>query len=263
MTWFTVVAWNVGAVMACMLLLWAASVRLRDVSIVDIFWGPGFALVALVTLVNADGYAPRQWLLAGMTALWGLRLGAYLAIRNAGHGEDARYARWRQRIEDAGGSFARHSLPWVFGLQGALMLVVSLPVQFGQLASEPARLGWLAWTGAALWAAGFLFEAVGDWQLSRFRSDPANRGRVLDSGLWRYTRHPNYFGNALLWWGIWVAACDAPAAAWTVVGPAAMTFFLLRVSGVTLLEQSLGSSRPGYAEYVRRTSTFVPWPPRG
>ena len=262
MTWLTVLAWNFGAVMACMLLLWAVSLPLRNASIVDLFWGPGFALVALVTLFVADGYAPRQWLLAGMTTLWGLRLGAYLAIRNIGHGEDARYAHWRTRIEDAGGSFARHSLVYVFGLQGLLLLVVSLPVQFGQLAAEPARLGHLAWTGTALWAAGFLFEAVGDWQLSRFKADPANRGRVLDTGLWRYTRHPNYFGNALLWWGIWVTACDAPSVVWTAVGPALMTFFLLRVSGVTLLEKSLTGSRPGYADYIRRTSTFLPWPPQ-
>lgn len=262
MTWQAVVAWNAGAVLACMLLLWAASLPLRNASIVDIFWGPGFALIALVTLCLADGYAPRQWLLAGMTVAWGLRLGIYLAWRNVGHGEDPRYARWRARIEAAGGSFALHSLVWVFGLQGLLMLLVSLPVMFGQLAAEPARLGWLAWAGAALWAAGFLFEAAGDWQLRRFRSDPANRGRVLDTGLWRYTRHPNYFGNALLWWGLWVTACDAPGTAWTALGPALMTFFLLRVSGVTLLEQSLSASRPRYADYVRRTSAFVPWPPK-
>lgn len=255
------VAWNFTAVMACMLLLWVASVRWRNASIVDIFWGPGFALIALVTLLVADGYAPRQWLLTGMTAAWGLRLGAYLAARNFGHGEDPRYARWRSRVEDAGGNFARHSLLYVFGLQGLLMLVVSLPVQFGQLAAAPARLGWPAFVGAALWAAGFLFETVGDWQLARFKADPASRGRVLDTGLWRYTRHPNYFGNALLWWGIWLVACDAPSVIWTAIGPAVMTFFLLRVSGVTLLEESLAQSRPGYADYVRRTSAFVPWPP--
>jgi len=262
MAWLTVVAWNFGAVMACMLLLWAISVPLRNASIVDIFWGPGFALIALVTLFVADGYAPRQWLLVGMTVAWGLRLGAYLASRNIGHGEDARYARWRQRIVGAGGNFTWHSLIWVFGLQGLVMLLVSLPVQFGQLAAEPARLGWSAWAGASLWAAGFLFEAVGDWQLARFKSDPANRTRVLESGLWRYTRHPNYFGNALLWWGIWLAACDAPTVAWTAIGPAVMTFFLLRISGVTLLEKSLTRSRRGYADYMRRTSTFLPRSPK-
>ena len=256
------VAANLGLVMACMLGLWLVSLPLRNASIVDIFWGPGFALVALATLLLADGYAPRQWLLTAMTCAWGLRLGLYLGVRNIGHGEDPRYAAWRQRIESSGGSFAFHSLPWVFGLQGLLIAVVSLPVQLGQLATDPARLGPLAWAGLALWAIGFLFEAVGDLQLRRFKADPSNRGKVLDTGLWRYTRHPNYFGNACVWWGIWLTASDAPSTAWTVVGPLLMTFFLLRVSGVTLLESSLRQSKQGYDDYVRRTSAFVPWPPR-
>jgi steroid 5-alpha reductase family enzyme len=258
----TLIAVNLGVILACMLVLWAWSLRLRNASIVDIFWGPGFAIVALVTLLLVDGYPPRQWLLAGMTVAWGLRLGLYLARRNIGHGEDPRYAAWRARVESEGGSFARHSLLWVFGLQGLLIIVVSLPVQAGQLAAEPARLGALAWIGLAVWAVGFLFEAVGDWQLTRFKADPGSRGKVLDTGLWRYTRHPNYFGNACLWWGIWLAACDAPSVAWTAIGPAVMTFMLLRVSGVTLLESSLRKSRPGYEEYVRRTSAFFPLPPR-
>jgi len=253
---------NFVIVMACMLALWGLSLPLRNASIVDIFWGPGFAIVAVATLLLADGYAPRQWLLAAMTSVWGLRLGAYLAIRNIGHGEDSRYAAWRRRVEDAGGSFSRHSLLWVFGLQGLLILLVSLPVQVGQLAPEPARLGLLAWAGLCAWTVGFLFEAIGDHQLRRFKSDPANRDKVLDTGLWRYTRHPNYFGNACLWWGIWITACDTPSAAWTAVGPLVMTFFLLRVSGVSLLESSLRQSKPGYAEYVRRTSAFLPLPPR-
>ena len=262
MTAIELVATNLALIMACMLLLWLLSLRIANASIVDVFWGPGFAIVAFATLLLVDGFAPRQWLLTAMTVAWGLRLGAYLALRNLGHGEDPRYASWRRRIESGGGSFARHSLPWVFGLQGLLIIVVSLPVQVGQLAAEPARLGPLAWTGLALWTLGFLFESVGDLQLRRFKADPANRGRVLDTGLWRYTRHPNYFGNACLWWGIWLAACDAPSAAWTAVGPVVMTFFLLRVSGVTLLESSLRQSKPGYAEYVRRTSAFLPRPPR-
>lgn len=253
---------NLAVVMACMLALWALSLPLRNASIVDIFWGPGFAVVAVATLLLVDGHAPRQWLLAAMTTVWGLRLGVYLAVRNLGHGEDPRYAAWRRRIEDAGGNFSRHSLLWVFGLQGLLIVLVSLPVQVGQLATGPGRLGPLAWAGLAVWTVGFLFEAIGDQQLRRFKADPANRGKVLDTGLWRYTRHPNYFGNACLWWGIWIAACDAPSAAWTAVGPLVMTFFLLRVSGVSLLESSLRESKPGYAEYVRRTSAFLPRPPR-
>jgi steroid 5-alpha reductase family enzyme len=258
----TLLATNLAIILGCMLLLWLLSLPLRNASIVDIFWGPGFAIVAVATLLLADGYAPRQWLLTALTAAWGLRLGLYLAIRNLGHGEDPRYAAWRARHEAAGGNYARHSLFMVFGLQGLLIVVVSLPVQLGQLAAEPARLGPLAWLGAAVWAVGFLFEAVGDWQLRRFKADPANRGKVLDTGLWRYTRHPNYFGNACLWWGLWIVACDAPGMAWTAIGPAVMTFFLLRVSGVTLLEKSLAQSKPQYADYVRRTSAFLPRPPR-
>jgi steroid 5-alpha reductase family enzyme len=261
MTVIELIATNLAVIMACMLLLWLASLPLRNASIVDIFWGPGFAVVAVVTLLVTDGHAPRQWLLAAMTATWGLRLGTYLAARNIGHGEDARYARWRQRIVDKGGDFRLYSLPWIFGLQGLLIIIVSLPVQVGQLAAEPARLGPLAWVGLVVWTVGFLFEAVGDWQLRRFKSDPANRGKVMDRGLWRYTRHPNYFGNACLWWGIWLAACDAPSAAWTAIGPLLMTFLLMRVSGVTLLEKSLRQTKPGYAEYVRRTSAFLPLPP--
>jgi len=262
MTTLQLLGVNAAIVLACMLFLWLLSLPLRNASIVDIFWGPGFAIVALATLVLVDGFAPRQWLLTAMTAAWGLRLGLYLALRNIGHGEDARYAAWRERVEAKGGSFARHSLLWVFGLQGLLIILVSLPVQVGQLAPGPEHLGPLAWAGLCVWAVGFLFEAVGDLQLRRFKADPANRGKVLDSGLWRYTRHPNYFGNACLWWGIWLAACDAPGAAWTLTGPLVMTFFLLRVSGVTLLESSLKQSKPGYADYVRRTSAFLPWPPR-
>jgi steroid 5-alpha reductase family enzyme len=262
MTTLGLVATNLAVVMSCMLLLWLLSLRIANASIVDIFWGPAFAIVAATTLLLVDGYAPRQWLLTAMTSAWGLRLGAHLARRNIGHGEDPRYARWRQRVEAAGGDFRWHSLPWVFGLQGLLVIVVSLPVQVGQLAAGPPRLGLFAWLGLAVWATGFLFEAIGDAQLRRFKADPANRGRVLDSGLWRYTRHPNYFGNACLWWGVWIAACDAPATAWTVVAPVLMTFLLVRVSGVTLLEKSLQESKPGYAEYVRRTSAFLPLPPR-
>ena len=262
MSIFDLLIINAAVITACMLALWAISIPLRNASIVDLFWGPGFAIVAAVTLLVVDGYAPRQWLLLAMTAIWGLRLGIYLSIRNIGHGEDSRYAAWRKRVEDQGGSFTWHSLTWVFLLQGALILVVSLPVQIGQLAAEPARLGVLAWIGAAVWLVGFLFEAVSDWQLRRFKADPANRGKVLDTGLWRYTRHPNYFGNACLWWGIWIAACDAPAAAWTIIGPVVMTFFLLRVSGVTLLEDSLKKTKPQYAEYIRRTSSFIPLPPK-
>jgi steroid 5-alpha reductase family enzyme len=253
---------NLAVIAAAMLLLWLISIPLRNASIVDIFWGPAFAIVALVGWFLGDGDHDRRTLLAALTTVWGLRLGMYLASRNLGHGEDARYARWRRRVEEAGGNFTRRSLVMVFAMQGLLVIIVSLPIQAGQLAATNKPLGALALAGMLLWLAGFLFEAIGDWQLRRFKADPANRGKVMDRGLWRYTRHPNYFGNACLWWGLWLVACDAPGLWWTAVGPALMTLLLLKVSGVALLEKSLAADKPQYAEYMRTTSAFLPLPPR-
>lgn len=262
MTLPTLLLTNLAVILGCMVLLWLISLPLRNASIVDIFWGPGFAVVSLVTLLLVEDAGPRQWLLAAITSAWGLRLGIYLALRNIGHGEDPRYAAWRQRVTDAGGNYAVVSLPRVFVLQGVLIVFVSLPVQVGQLAPGGDTLGPLAYLGALAWLTGFLFEAIGDWQLRRFKAEPANRGKVMDRGLWRYTRHPNYFGNACLWWGIWLVAIDGPGAVWTLVGPLLMTFFLLKVSGVSLLEKSLVETKPGYADYIRRTSAFLPRPPK-
>jgi steroid 5-alpha reductase family enzyme len=253
---------NLAVIGAAMSLLWLVSIPIRNASIVDIFWGPAFTIVALAGWFLGDGDHDRRILLAALTAGWGIRLGMHLALRNIGHGEDPRYARWRKRVEDAGGDFTWHSLFRVFALQGVLVIIVSLPVQAGQLARTQTPLGAFALAGTFLWALGFLFEAVGDWQLRQFKSNPDNRGKLLDTGLWRYTRHPNYFGNACIWWGLWLVACDAPGLWWTAIGPALMTFLLLRVSGVTLLEKSLVAANPEYADYQRRTSAFIPWPPR-
>lgn len=247
--------------LACMFVLWLISMPLRNASIVDIFWGPGFGIIAIVTWYLAEGAAPRQHLLTVLTVVWAARLGLYLAWRNIGHGEDPRYQRMRQKTEEAGGDFAKSSLIRVFLLQGILMWLISMPVQIGQMYAEPAELGPLAAMGTLLWLIGFLFEAVGDWQLARFKADPANKGEVMDRGLWRYTRHPNYFGNACLWWGLFVIACENPVGLWTLYAPIGMTYLLLKVSGVSLLERSLQKTKPGYEEYVRRTSAFFPLPP--
>ena len=263
MTLLELLLTNLAVITAAMLLLWLISIPARDASIVDIFWGPAFAIVALVGWYLGGGDHDRRTLLAALTAAWGFRLGMYLARRNLGHGEDARYARWRKRTEDAGGNFTWLSLVRVFGLQGLLVIIIALPVQAGQRAVTGNPLGVLALIGTLLWLTGFLFEAIGDGQLRRFKSDPANRGKVMDRGLWRYTRHPNYFGNACLWWGLWLVACDAPGLWWTAIGPALMTMLLLKVSGVALLEKTLKADKPGYADYQRRTSSFIPWPPRG
>jgi steroid 5-alpha reductase family enzyme len=248
-----------GFTAAAMLALWLVSLRLRNASIVDVYWGPGFAAIAALSFALAEAPGPRAALLLAMASLWGLRLGAFLAWRSRGRGEDLRYAAMRRRH---GERFGRVSLYTVFALQAALMWVISLPLQLAALRPGAAPLGALDALGVALAATGLFFEAVGDWQLARFKADPQNRGRVMDRGLWRYTRHPNYFGDSLVWWGLFAVAASTPAGPWTVASPALLTFLLLRVSGVPLLERSLARTRLGYRDYVERTSAFLPLPPR-
>jgi steroid 5-alpha reductase family enzyme len=248
-----------GLVLALVTALWGASVALRDSSIVDVFWGSGFVVIAWVAFGFASGSSDRRLLLALLVTTWGLRLTLYLARRNLGKGEDRRYAEMRRRHGDR---WPLRSLVVVFWLQGALMWVVSLPVQVAMSDPTPAGHGALDWAGTTLWAVGFAFETVGDLQLARFKADPAKRGKVMDRGLWRYTRHPNYFGDFCVWWGIWLVALATGSAWWTVVGPALMSVLLIRVSGAALLERSLTRRRAGYADYVARTSAFFPWPPR-
>ena len=246
------------AVGGAMLALWVLSLRLRDSSIVDIFWGLGFVLIVWVTRLTERGVEPRAVLVAALTTVWGVRLAGYLARRNIGKGEDPRYVAMRRRH---GASWPLRSLVQVFVLQGVLMWLVSLPVQAAERPSGGGPLGWLDALGAVLTLTGVAFEATGDAQLARFKAIATNRGKVMDRGLWRYTRHPNYFGDFLVWWGLYALAV-ASGNAWTVLSPALMSFLLLRVSGVTLLEKSM-RKRPGYDDYVRRTSAFFPWPPRG
>ncbi len=248
-------ALEAGVVLALVTLLWAVSVAVRDSSIVDVFWGSGFVVIAWVAFALGGGSEDRRLLLAAMVTVWGLRLTAYLARRNLGKGEDYRYAEMRRRH---GRRWPLRSLFVVFWLQGALMWVVSLPVQAAMTDPTPSGLGALDWAGVAVWAVGLGFESVGDLQLARFKADPANRGKVMDRGLWRYTRHPNYFGDFCVWWGIWLVALATGSAWWTVVGPALMSVLLIRVSGVALLERSLSKRREGYADYVARTSAFFP-----
>lgn len=249
---------NAAAIFVMVTALWAVSVAVKDTSIIDIFWGFGFVVVAWVTFLVADGSDGYRWMLAFLTTLWGLRLTAHLANRNLGHGEDFRYAKMRERH---GARWPLRSLWSVFWVQGILMWVVSLPVQGGQQLGDGSP-GWLAWIGVAVWAVGLFFETVGDLQLSRFIADPSNRGKVMDQGLWRYTRHPNYFGDFMVWWGIFLIAAESGAGAWGFIGPILMTVLLVKVSGAGLLEKDIAERRPGYAEYVRRTSGFLPRPPR-
>ena len=245
--------------LAATFLLWLVSLALRDASIVDIWWGPGFALLAWSGFLLAGGDHPRRLLIAVLAALWGLRLGIYLLWRNAGEGEDPRYVAMRKHH---GERFAWVSLFTVFWLQGGLQWVVGLPLQLTQAAPGDAALGALDALGCAIFAFGLAFETIGDLQLARFKADPRNDGQVMDRGLWRYTRHPNYFGDCVAWWGIFVVALGGPLGLVSIVGPAVMTFLLLRVSGVALLERTISKRRPAYEDYVRRTSAFVPRPPR-
>jgi steroid 5-alpha reductase family enzyme len=242
----------VAALTACMVGLWLISLPIKNSSIVDIFWGLGFVLVAWLSWWQASS-SPRAELMVGLVSLWGVRLAGYLAWRNLGHGEDARYTAMRKRH---GVAWAWRSLPIVFLLQGALVLVISAPVQLA--VSQGGALGPLDLVGAGLVVIGVAFETIGDLQLAAFKR--AHTGQVMDRGLWRYTRHPNYFGDAVTWWGLFVIALAA-GGWWTVFSPVLMTTLLLRVSGVTLLEKTL-KKRPGYDEYVRRTSVFFPWPPK-
>lgn len=250
---------TLAATLAMMFVLWLVSLAIKNASIVDIFWGADFAVIALVTFALTGGYAPRKLLITTLAAIWGLRLATHLGWRNHGKGEDFRYQAMRKRI---GERFPLVSLYTVFGLQGVLMWVISLPLQVAQLSPEPARLTWLDLLGAALWLIGLSFEAIGDWQLAKFRADADNKGKVMDRGLWAYTRHPNYFGDALLWWGFFVIALATPRGWWTVISPLLMTTLLMKVSGVALLEKTLVKTRPEYRDYVRRTSPFLPLPPR-
>ena len=251
---------GLATALGAMLALWLLSLALRDASIVDLWWGPGIAGLACVAFLASGAEPhPRRWLLLGMVTLWGLRLGGYLLWRNAGRGEDPRYQAMRRHF---GARFAWVSLGTVFGLQGLLQWVVALPLQLAQLDPGPERLGALDAAGLALFAVGLGFEGVGDWQLARFKADPANAGRVMEHGLWRYTRHPNYFGDCAAHWGMFAVALATPFGALGVLGPLVMTVLLLRVSGVALLERSIAKRRPAYAAYQRRTSAFLPWPPR-
>ena len=245
-----------GILLAVAAVTWVVSLAQRNVTIVDTLWPLLFILAALTYAARAPQAGPRTWIVVALVSIWGLRLGAYLTWRNHGKPEDHRYQAIRRRNEPG---FALKSLYLIFGFQALLAAIISVPL-LGAINSRTPT-GWLDCAGIALWAVGFVFEAGGDWQLGRFKANAANAGRVMDSGLWRYTRHPNYFGDFCVWWAYYLLAVSA-GGAWSVVGPAVMTFLLLRVSGVALLEKDIGERRPEYADYVRRTNAFFPGPRR-
>src|SRR5579875_2687795 len=232
--------------------------RIGRYNVVDVAWGIGFIAVAAVAAVVGGGDVIRRWLLLALVAIWGLRLSWHMYRKSAGKGEDPRYA----DLLGAEPSVGR-VLRKVFLLQGFATWFVSLPLQASAVAGPTSRrLLVVTVVGVLLWAVGLVVEAVGDRQLRVFKADPAHRGMVMDRGLWAWTRHPNYFGDACVWWGLWLVALMAGGTWWTAVAPLTMTILLVRVSGKALLERDIESRRPGYAEYVRSTSSFWPRPPR-
>lgn len=242
-------------IMVMMSLLWIVSVIIRNVSIVDIFWGLGFIITAIFYYVQTDGFLTRKVILLILVSVWGLRLSGYLAWRNSGKGEDFRYREFRKKY---GKQYWWISFFQTFLLQGFLMWLISAPLLGAQFYTDKNHLNLLDFAGIAFWITGFIFEAGGDFQLAVFKSDPLNKGQVLDKGLWKYTRHPNYFGDTAVWWGYGLL-CLAAGSYLPVLGSMLMTALIIKVSGVALLEKSLKDQKPEYKEYIRKTSAFIPW----
>ena len=251
--------WGSGflIIMGLMTLLWLLGVYLKNASIVDPFWGTGFVVLAWFYFSQTDGNNGRKLLIAILATLWGLRLSLYLLWRNHGKGEDPRYQKFRQNYGPE--RYWWFSFFQVFLLQGVLMLLISTPLLGAQI--RGGGINWLDGLATAVFIIGFIFEAGGDFQLARFKANPANKGKLLTTGLWRYTRHPNYFGDSAVWWGFGLFSLAA-GSIWPTFGAVMMTILIIRVSGVALLEKNLKQSKPGYEAYVNNTNAFFPWFPK-
>ena len=246
-------------ILSLMTLLWLISTLIKNVSIVDIFWGFGFVLTNIFYFLTTDGLETRKIILLILVSLWGLRLSVYLGWRNIGKGEDFRYQKFRK-------NYGEHRYWWVsffqtFLLQGVLMWLISAPLLGAQFYQDNNGLSILDYLGILFWLIGIVFEAGGDLQLARFKSNPESKGKVLNTGFWRYTRHPNYFGDSSVWWGFGLI-CIAGGSYFPILGSVLMTGLILKVSGVTLLEKSLKETKPQYREYMEKTSSFIPWFPK-
>lgn len=252
--------WFIGAVFVAG--LFVASLVLKDVSLVDVFWGLGNAAMAWIFFASGRGDGARAVVTLVLATAWGVRLGGYIGLRNFG-AEDARYARLRRHIEERGGNFALHSLRTIFLFQGLCMAVCSLPLLVAIVTPGRPALGVLGIAGAGLAALGIVIETVADFQMSRFRRTRTTRGEVMDRGLWRYSRHPNYFGEMLVQWSFFLLALDAgPIGFLAAPGPLILSYLIMGPMGANLLERRLGKKNPGYEDYVRRTSAFIPLPPK-
>lgn len=250
--------WLIVSVLIYQTLWWGFAQKVKDNSWVDIAWGLGFILITKIALLHSGIETYPKTLVLLMITLWGCRLAFYIWLRKKSHpGEDKRYVVMREKW----GKNARwKSLLGIFWLQGLLMLVILIPTIW-LMQSDVASLNLFGWVGVGVWLFGFLFESIGDSQLRKFKLNPVNKGKVMDQGLWRYTRHPNYFGEAILWWGIWIIVINCGAPLWTIIGPVTITFLLLKVSGVSLLEKQYHGD-PLYQAYQKRTSAFIPWRPK-
>jgi steroid 5-alpha reductase family enzyme len=259
MSFFNIYFEGLLLIMIIMTLLWVASIIVKNVSIVDLFWGLGFVLSTGFYFLHTNGYGSRKIILIILVAVWGLRLSVYLAWRNIGKGEDFRYRQFRK-------NYGEKRYWWIsffqtFLLQGILLWLISAPLLGAQYYGQNKSLGVIDVIGILLWITGFFFEAVGDYQLAQFKADAGNKGKVMDKGLWHYTRHPNYFGDSAVWWGYGIL-CLASGSYFPLLGSLLMTALIIKVSGVSLLEKSLKEQKPQYKEYIEKTSAFLPWFPK-
>ena len=240
-------------------ILWIVSVLIKDASIVDIFWGMTFVVTNIYYFIATNDFYTRKIILLVLVTLWGLRLSIFLAFRNIGKGEDYRYQEFRKKYGPE--RYWWVSFFQVFLLQGILSIVISLTLLGVNFNTQNNDLSWLDFLAIFIWLIGIVFEAGGDYQMTKFKKNPENKGKVLNTGFWKYTRHPNYFGDSTVWWAYAIFSIAA-GSYWTVVGSIIMTFLLLKVSGVALLEKSLKAGKPEYHEYIKKTNSFLPWFPK-
>ena len=246
-------------ILVLLILLWVVSVFIKNVSIVDLFWGFGFVVITTFYVLSSSEVTARQLLVLVLVSVWGLRLSVYLAWRNIGKAEDFRYQEFRRKYGPE--RYWWFSFFQTFLLQGVLMMLISTPLLGANFGEQNSRLQWLDYAGILVWIIGFSFEAGGDFQLARFKSNPQNKGKVLNTGFWKYTRHPNYFGDSAVWWS-YALFCIAAGSYWLSLGSVLMTLLIIKVSGVALLEKSLTNTKPQYSEYIRKTNAFIPWFPK-